>query len=90
MSRYFATKIICQILVKYYVRRPPGISPRACDLLNVAPDRLFKQAPTVMIWGEMSINGTDALFFLPSGTTMNGKKIHRFVVEQVEATLGRS
>ena len=34
----------------------------------------MKHPPSVMIWGGISAKGTAGLFFLPSGTTMNGTK----------------
>ena len=34
----------------------------------------MKHPPSVMIWGGMSQNGTAGLFFLPTGTTMNGQR----------------
>ena len=31
-----------------------------------------KAPPSQMIWGEMSVNGTAALYCIPAGVTMNG------------------
>ncbi|CAM1330816.1 Uncharacterised protein at_DN1629 [Pycnogonum litorale] len=44
------------------------------DLMSDTPYKHMKHPPSVMIWGGISVNGTAGLFFLPSGTTMNGQK----------------
>ena len=52
-----------------YVRRPSG--KRFDDRYTI---QTMKHPPSVMIWGGMSLNGTAGLFFLPTGTTMNGQR----------------
>ena len=54
---------------KRHVRRPVGA--RYDDRYTLAT---AKHPPSVMIWGAMSTKGTAGLFFLPTGTTMNGAR----------------
>ena len=37
-----------------------------------------------MIWGVMSSNGTAGIFFLPTGTTMNGVRYPKMLEDKLE------
>ena len=54
---------------KRYVHRPTG---KRFDERYTT--QTMKHPPSVMICGGMFVNGTAGLFFLPQGTTINGRK----------------
>ena len=45
---------------------------------------MVKHPPSIMIWGAMSNNGTDGLFFLPIETTMNVFRHNKMLEKKIE------
>ena len=64
---------------KRYVRKPTG---KRFDERYTT--QTMKHPPSVMIWGEMFVNGTAGLSFLPPGTTMNGQKYVDLLKDKLE------
>ena len=64
---------------KRHMRRPP--SKRYDDKYMVST---MKHPPSQMIWGAMSQHGIGGLFFLPSGTTMNGEKCGQLLSDKLQ------
>ena len=67
------------VVRKRHVRRPPG--KRYDDKYTVST---MKHPPSQMIWGAMSQHGIGGLFFLPSGTTINGKKYDQLLSDKLQ------
>ena len=61
------------------MRRPPG--KRYDDKYTVST---MKHPPSQMIWGAMSQHEISGLFFLPSGTTMNGEKYVQLLSDKLQ------
>ena len=64
---------------KRHVRRPTG--KRYDDKYRVST---MKHPPSQMIWGTMSQHGIGDLFFLRSGTTMNGEKYVQLLSDKLQ------
>ena len=67
------------VVRKRHVRRPPG--KRYNDKYTVST---IKHPPSQMIWGAMSQHGIGGLFFLPSGTTINGEKYVQLLSDNLQ------
>ena len=67
------------VVRKRHVRRFPG--KRYDDKYTVST---MKHPPSQMIWGAMSQHGIGGLFFLPSGTTMNGEKYAQLLSDKLQ------
>ena len=64
---------------KRYVHRPTG---KQFDEWYTT--QTMKHSPSVMIWGEMFVNGMARLFFVPPGMTMNDQKYVDLLKDKLE------
>ena len=67
------------VVRKRHVRGTPGMRYDEKNTVST-----MKHPPSQMIWGTMSQHGIGGLFFLPSGTTINGEKYVQLLSDKLQ------
>ena len=70
-------KIRSAVLLKGTTVYRTTVRRRLVHDFNLKALKPAKKPPSVMMWGAMSSDGTAGLFFLPTGTSMNGVRYRK-------------